>query len=201
MHDIPAAALEFLPEHALVLDRDKLRECLCRAPRGSSPGPGGCTYEHLKVCLDDQECFELLANLVEDFARGHIPKELASAYTSARMTAIRKACNGVRGIATGTSLRRLIAKTLARQFGEEMEEACAPFQFALSTRAGTYCMGHIIRFLTDLDPETTVLSIDGIGAYDHIYRSSMLGKLHSLPNANKLLPFVRLSYGSPSTYK
>ena len=42
---------------------------------------------------------------------------------------------GVRGIATRRSFRRLVAKTLARQFGSAVEKVCAPFQFTLSTRA------------------------------------------------------------------
>ena len=62
---------------------------------------------------------------------------------------------GVRGIATGTSFRRLVAKTLARQFGKVVESTCAPFQVAL----GTDCVGH------------------GIGAYDHVLRSAMMSKL------------------------
>ena len=35
---------------------------------------------------------------------------------------------GVRGIATGCSLRRLVARTLAKQFAEEFERECAPFR-------------------------------------------------------------------------
>ena len=38
--------------------------------------------------------------------------------------------------ATSTSFRRLVAKTLATQFMSDVEKACAPFQFALSTRTG-----------------------------------------------------------------
>ena len=71
-----------------------------------------------------------------------------------------------------TSFRRLVAKTLARQFGAVVEATCSPFQFALSTRAGTDCVGHAVRFATDTNPATTVLSIDGVGAYDHVFRSS-----------------------------
>ena len=70
-------------------------------------------------------------------------------------------------IATSTSFRRLVAKTLAKQFMSDVEKVCAPFQFALSTRAGTD--RHAVRVVTDNDPEMTVLSIDGIGAYDHVY--------------------------------
>ena len=30
------------------------------------------------------------------------------------------------------------------------------------------CVGHAIRAMTDANPECTVLSIDGVGAYDHV---------------------------------
>ena len=43
-------------------------------------------------------------------------------------------------------------------------------------------------------------SVDGIGAYDHIFRSTMLGRLLQIPGARQVLPFVRLSYAKPSTY-
>ena len=45
---------------------------------------------------------------------------------SASMTALQKPDGGVRGTATGTSFRRLVARTLARQFGKAVEATCAP---------------------------------------------------------------------------
>ena len=51
-----------------------------------------------------------------------------------------------------------------------------------------------------MDPEMTVLSIDGVGAYDHVYRSAMLSKLLEVPALRPLLPFVRSVYARPSTY-
>ena len=107
---------------------------------------------------------------------------------------------GVRGIATGTSFPRLVARTLARQFGKAVEATCAPFQFALSTRASTDCVGHAIRAVADANPVCTVLSIDGIGAYDHVYRSAMLAKLHEVPSLQGLLPFVRATHATPTSY-
>ena len=65
-----------------------------------------------------------------------------------------------------SSFRQLVAKTLAKQFSTAVNDTCAPFQFALSTRAGVDCVGHAVRFATDADPEATVLSVDGVGAYD-----------------------------------
>ena len=50
-------------------------------------------------------------------------------------------------------------------------------QYALSRRAGTECIAHILQTLTEDDPRTTVLSIDGIGAFNLISRKSMLEAL------------------------
>ena len=182
------------------LDNFTFSKCLSSAPSGSAPGPGGCTYEMLKVCLGDAEATHLLFQAAEDLARAEAPATVTRAFMAATMTALRKPDGGVRGIATGTSFRRLVAKTLARQFGKVVESTCAPFQFALSTRAGTDCVGHTIRAMTDADPECTVLSIDGIGAYDHILRSAFLTKLHNVPELQGLLPFVRSIYARPTTY-
>ena len=116
------------------------------------------------------------------------------------MTALEKRDGGVRGIATGTSFRRLVANLLARQFSEQVEQACAPFQFALSTRAGTDCVGHAIRVATELNTRLTVLSIDGVGAFDHVLRAAMLSKVAEVPSLRELLPFVKAAYARPSSY-
>ena len=71
---------------------------------------------------------------------------------------------------------------------KEFEQECAPFQFALSTRAGTDCVGHVVRASTDADHRLTILSVDGIGAYVHVQRAAMLTRLSKMPEARKLLP-------------
>ena len=115
--------------------------------------------------------------------------EVSQSFMLATMTAISKRDGGVRGIATGTVFRRLVAKTFARQFGAEVEKACAPFQFALSTRAGMDCVGHAIRAMTDQNPQATVLSIDGIGVYDHVLRSVMMvGGSPTAPGVGSFCP-------------
>ena len=198
---IPEGVQDFFPEHHLILDASRFAKCLQTAPSGSSPGPGGCTNEILKVCLEDSETLALLTSAAEDFARATVPREVSECFMLATMTALQKKDGGVRGIATGTSFRRLVAKTLARQFAQEVEAACAPFQFALSTRAGTDCVGHAVRAATEANPQATVLSIDGVGAYDHVHRSAMMAKLLEIPALRGLIPFVRSSYGQPSCYK
>ena len=138
---LPAEVADYVPDAPLSLDRKAFTACLKSSPRGSAPGPGGGTFEQLRVLLDDAEGLESLLDAAESLARAEVPSPIAQAYMTARMTALQKPGGGVRGIVVGTALRRLVARTLARQFGPEIEAACAPFQFALSTRAGTDCHG------------------------------------------------------------
>ena len=44
------------------------------------------------------------------------------------------------------------------------------------------------------------MSLDGIGAYEHIHRAAMLGKVPELPRAKRMLPFLRLFYSESSCY-
>ena len=52
--------LEFDPGSPVTLDTTTFLMSLKSAPQGSSPGPAGCTYEHLKVLLDERDTFQLL---------------------------------------------------------------------------------------------------------------------------------------------
>ena len=147
--EIPREVLDFAPQAPMELNFKLFSICLRSAPAGSSPGPGGCTNEMLKVCLDDQETLQLLYCAADEFARGDVPRGVGHCFTLATLTALQKKDGGVRGIATGTTFRRLVAKTLAKQFSKQVEAACAPFQFALSTRAGVDCVMHAERVMTE----------------------------------------------------
>ena len=78
--------------------------------------------------------------------------------------------------------------------------ATSPFQFALSTRAGCECVARALHELTEEDPEATMLSIDGISAFDLISRSAMLRGLASITGGLEAIPFFRMSCGQPSLY-
>ena len=117
------------------------------------------------------------------------------------MSALRKANGGVRGIVVGDVLRRLVARAIAQQIGATIECATSPYQVCIEDPGRVR-----VRFpthsqtLLDLDPRTTVLSVDGVGAFDLTSRNAMLaGLVAHLEEGDKLLPFVRLFYSSPST--
>ena len=68
--EIPPAVLEAQPPRTVTLDHKILHSCLLGSPSGVAPGPGGCTNEMLRFCLDDAEILLLLFDAAEDFARG-----------------------------------------------------------------------------------------------------------------------------------
>ena len=117
-----------------------------------------------------------------------------------RLTALKKPDGGVRGIVVSDVLRRLVARTIAKQCAEAAEKATAPFQYALRTRAGCECVAHVLQTLTDLDPNATILPIDGVGAFDLVSRNAMMEGLLRMEGGDRILPFVRLFYGDPSVF-
>ena len=115
------------------------------------------------------------------------------------MTALQKD-TGVKGIMAGDVVRRLVAKTMARQMSEAVQVATSPFQFAFSTRVGCECVAHTLHALTEVDPEATILSFDGINAFDLVSDSAMLRGLASVAGGPEATPFVQMFYGQPSLY-
>ena len=117
-----------------------------------------------------------------------------------QLTALQKPNGGVRGIVVGDVIRRPVAKTMSQQFTARFENATKPFQSALSTRARCESIAHVVQALTDNNAATTVLSIDGVGAFELISRRAMMEALHRMPNGDVILPFVLQFYGRPSTH-
>eukprot|EP00959_Pyramimonas_sp_CCMP1952_P189265 3959053-Pyramimonas_sp.AAC.1 len=93
------------------------------------------------------------------------------------MTALQKPDNGVRGIAARDVFRRLVTRALAQQFAEQFAAATAAIQFALATRAGTDCAAMLLRSVLDRDDDAVIVSIDGVGAFDHVSRSAFFQEL------------------------
>ena len=196
--EIPAEVLSHEPAEAVALSVQQVVESLRSAKRGSAPGLSGATVDHYKLLLDDPTALELLAFAVNCFARADLPPGIIDALALSRLTALRKPEGGVRGIASGDVFRRLVSRALARALAGVFDEATRPYQFALSTPAGTDSLAAMLRIATELDPEATVVSLDGRSAYDSVSRAAMLGKLKQV--APQILPFVRSLYARVSTY-
>ena len=205
----PRALREPLPDYftnhqpalELELDRDRFLKNLRCARRGAAAGPSGMTSEHLRPILDSAKDSELLWECGQSFARGQVPAEICFRWSdsdaSLRCTSHRV---GSGGSWVGMCSASLVARTIAQQINPAGEQATEPFQHALTTRAGVECVAHVVQTLTDLDPQATVLSVDGVGAFDLISRAAMLEGLLGIEGGDAVLPFVFQFYSSASTY-
>eukprot|EP00973_Karenia_brevis_P046951 6514131-Karenia_brevis.AAC.1 len=89
---------------------------------------------------------------------------------------------------------------MAQSHARDFATATAPAQVALGTRAGIDLALLVARFALESNDDLVLLSVDGIGAYDHMSRRAMLTRLDQLAEARSLLPFLLQFYGQRSTY-
>ena len=184
---LPARLRNLEPDTQFQLDEDKFARNVRSAKRGAAPRSVRDDNRSSPTTPEVAPDTQLMCKLAGRFAQGQVPDNIVAAVRLGRMMALVKPAGGVRGIVVG-----------AQQMGPAVEKATAPFQHALSTRAGCECIGHALQFLTERDPSATTTSIDGISAFDTISRTAMMSGLAEVDPS--VLPFVRLFYGSKSRY-
>ena len=196
----PRDILQMQPDVPFHIDVDKFQHNLRTARRGAACGPSGMTAKHLRIVLESPACSSLLGEAASNLAQGNIPEEVARAVRLGRLTALQKPNGAVRGIVVGDFFRLVVARTMPQQYSKLGEAATHCFQHALSAGAGTECVTHIVLVLTSEEQEATILSIDGTGAFDLHSRNAMFSGVVDRVESDKLVPFIRLFYGSPSTF-
>ena len=187
--------LDFEPATSLELDEGLFSKNLRSARRGAAAGSSGMTTDHSRPLLDNVRDLHLLFSIREQLATGKAPQEEVEIGRMGRLTALKKPNGRIRGIVSGEVVRRLVSRTIAQQVSKAVEAGTAPFQCALSTKAGSECVAHALQALCELDPSSSVVSVDGIGAFDLV--SAMLQGLRRI--APHVVPFVRQFYDTPST--
>ena len=143
---LPDRVVNHIPHTFVSLGPELFAQVLRSSRRGAAAGPSGMMAEHLRPMFESTEDTELLVSFADTFAKGEAPQEIVDAIRMGRMTALRK-LDGVRGIVVGDLFRRLVSRTLAKQFTQQVEDATVPFQYAFKTRAGCECVAHIFQSL------------------------------------------------------
>ncbi|CAL1143640.1 unnamed protein product [Cladocopium goreaui] len=99
--------------------------------RASAPGPSGLRADHLKETLSTAHGDEVASHLValcQLLARGEAPALVAPHLAGARLHALPKKQGGVRPIAVGETLRRLVSKVLCQAVREDAVNHFWPLQ-------------------------------------------------------------------------
>ena len=133
---------------------------LSRGPRQARPG----LPTSIRVMLDDEEDCRLLHGAAEQLARA----EARHCWHPGRT--LRKPSGRVRALVVGNVLRRFVGCVRAQQFAPQLQDACLHFQFGLSTSPCTEAVTRLLRAAKGAAPRTTALSVDAVGAFDHVAR-------------------------------
>ena len=150
--------------------------------------------DHLFPLLDSERDSMTFYEFASLLARGEVPVEVMDILRMGRITALSKPIE-VFVESQSETFCGVVARTIAQQYSKRVEIATELFRDALSTRVGCECIAYVIQTLTGIDEEATVVSIDGVGAFDLISRNAMLQALLEIDGGDQIMPFVRQLYG------
>ena len=149
-------------------------------PAGTSPGPTGLRAQHLLDASSpgDTDCFiHALTQVVLLLARGHAPASVAVGLAGAGLVAVPKPSGGVRPIAIGEILRRLVGKCLLRQIRDEVRTSLWPAQVGVCVPAGAETAVHTARAWVHRHGNSAgkaVVKLDFHNAFNTISRAAVL---------------------------
>ena len=150
-------------------------------PKGSAPDPSALCPSHLHeaVCCPspDRACQVLtsLTKFVNLLATGSAPCSICPHLCGATLLASRKKNGGLRPIAVGEVLRRLVSKSLSSATRHEAFNSLAPLQQGVSVRGGCEAIIHSVsQLMSSETPEHYwTLLLDFSNAFNSINRESM----------------------------
>ena len=140
-----------------------------------------------------------LSSFISVVLKGDIRSEILPFFFGANLIALQKPGGGVRPIAVGCTLRRLVAKVAGLAVKQDMIDLLSPFQLGFGLPGGAEAAIHAARiYMTRLTStnNTTVVKLDFQNAFNSIRRVKMLSAVSDL--CPVLYPFIHSSYSAPS---
>ena len=122
---------------------------LRKSRKGLNVGLWGSRYEYFKLCLEDETALDSLCDVANLLAKAIVPQAIVDVLRIFPIAALKKDEDRVRGIAAGDTIRRLVAKTLAKQYQQILRQAALLHNFGLADRSGTDAAIHLLRYLID----------------------------------------------------
>ena len=121
--------------------------------------------------------------------RGETAVPARASFFGATLIALNKKGGGLRPIAVGCTLRRLVAKCAGACVKEAMGALLAPHQLGFGVPLGAEAAVHASRiFLYNLQPGHLILKLDFRNAFNCLCRDKMIAAVKQL--APELLPLV-----------
>jgi len=189
-----------LPGSPLTVTSEAVLEAINSFPAGSSGGPDGLRPQHLKDLTNRQiggSLLEAITNFVNFVLSGKTPTWVCPFLFGASLLAFNKKDGGIRPIAVGLTLRRLVAKVACRITAIKFADILKPKQLGVGVKGGAEALVHAARRFVDFMPEShSFVKLDFVNAFNTLRRDCMIEAVSAL--APELLGYVLSAYGSPS---
>ena len=198
----PPPAARTTEEPQLRVSEEEIKKSIGMTKMSSGPGPDGHRVSHYKAALGpaartrSDSCLAALTRLANAILQGKVPAEMQPFFAGARLYAARKKGDGLRPIAVGNVLRRLVAKTAARKVMQKVSDLLRPHQLGVGVESGAESIVHAARVVLEEDPTLHVLQADFQNAFNEISREFILAEVEA--QIPELLAFVSTCYGSSS---
>ncbi|KAL2649352.1 hypothetical protein R1flu_017480 [Riccia fluitans] len=159
-------------------------------------------FELLRDCFtpeDPARGFDLLFELCTHIAQGRVSPSMAYLIGASHLLALEKPSGGVRPIAVGEILYRLVASSLGFQFWEALADHFSPLQFGVATRGGCETIIHGLRATLDVHPDCVILQVDIRNAFNTVSWEALFRELRVVMGSlDQLFPFMCSFYARHS---
>ena len=198
-------ALPKLPDHiqTIAFDRESIELAIRSMNTASAAGPDGLRPSHLKqlVGRDSGAERDQLLNSIQAFATacasGDVPVSITSYFFGATLCALRKKDGGVRPIAVGCVMRRVISKAACHMVRERAAQLLIPRQLGIGITNGATAAAHAARrFLSACGAGEGLLKLDFKNAFNSVERFRVLSAVTQY--FPELAPYSFAAYRSPT---
>ncbi len=177
----PQSEEHALPEMCrsnLTFSAEDVTNALNEFPNGSTGGPFALTELLLKNMTTQVQIGGLVLNSLAAYAglftSGKFPTSVAPFYGGARLIPLIKKDGGVRPMAVGETLRRLVCKLTLKIVKEDVPPMLLPFQLGVGTPLGSEAVIHSIsEAISNLKDDEAILQVDFQNAFNLISRDAM----------------------------
>ena len=140
---------------------------------------------------------QAIVSLANHVIAGGVPSEIRPIFFGASLLALNKRTGGIRPIAIGLTLRRLVAKVACLGVVSSIGEYLSPLQLGFGTRLGSEAAVHCSRAnLRELPSDHAMIKLDFRNAFNCIRRDIVLQTVAEL--IPELYAFVHSCYSEPS---
>ena len=172
-------------------------------PSGSAGGPDRLRPQHLKHLLptagdEDSTFLQSLASFCALVMEGRVPAIVRTFFFGAALVALEKKSGGMRPIAVGCTLCRLVAKISGKMVVGAVAELLSPRQLGYGVRGGVEAAVHATRkYLQNLPSGHAMLKLDFRNAFNSVRRDKVLEAVRNL--APDVYPLAHSSYSTSSS--